>query len=199
MPPHDAREKLRLTDGHLRVGQESVEEIFNNQEVRLFLHRLFLLSGLFGCLDLQGAWTLSVLPKTNGGRWFTLNIGSHEVAFSTRKPVQRKFSHFIVLDRLILDYPDTINWISNREGSVREAHYVAAERAVIVSFQEDFADAEKFFSLAGVRRALVAYWFDALADLRQRNAKSVFARYHSYNAVAKLLEYKRATENILSN
>src|SRR5260370_42463827 len=39
-------------------------------------------------LDIQGAWTLSVLPRTNGGRWFTVNISPHEVAFSTRKSIE---------------------------------------------------------------------------------------------------------------
>ena len=46
----------------------------------------------------------------------------------------------------------------------------------------------------GVRRALIAYWSEALADLRERQANSVFARYHSYDAVAALLEYKREAD-----
>jgi len=162
----------------------------------LYLYKLFQLSGLFGNLDIQGAWTLSLLPKTKGGRWFTLNIGPHEVAFSTRKPDNGKFTHYLILDRLILDYPDTIIWIGLRGGEVEEAHYASAERAVIVSFQEDFANAEKVFNLPGVRRALIAYWSEALADLRERQASSVFARYHSYDAVSALLEYKRAADEV---
>jgi hypothetical protein len=121
-----------------------------------------------------------LLPKTKGGRWFTLNIGPHEVAFSTRKSDDGKFTHFLILDRLILDYPDTIIWIGLRAGEVEEAHYASAERAVVIRFQEDFANAEKVFSLPGVRRALIAYWSEALADLRERQANSVYARYHSY-------------------
>jgi hypothetical protein len=46
------------------------------------------------------------------------------------------------------------------------------------------------FNLPGVRRALIAYWSEALADLRERQASSVYARNHSYNAVSALLEYK---------
>ncbi len=167
-----------------------------NPEVRLYLFKLFQLSGLFGNLDIQGAWTLSLLPKTKGGRWFTLNIGPHEVAFSTRKPDDDKFEHYIVLDRLILDYPETIIWIGLRDGEVREAHYASAEHAVTISFWDDFANAEKFFSLPGVRRALVAYWLEALADLRERQASSVYARYHSYDAVSELLEYKQAFDKV---
>lgn len=197
LPPHEARERLRLTDTELRVDYEKTEKIFNSRDVRLFLFKLFQFAGLFGSLDIQGAWTLSVLPKTNGGRWFTLNIGPHEVAFSTQKAVDGKFTHHIVLDRLILEYPETIIWIGRHDGEVHAAGYVSAERAVLVSFRGDFADAERFFGLHGVRRALIAYWFEALADLRQRNAKSVYARYHSYDAVSQLLEYKRVYDKNL--
>jgi hypothetical protein len=76
------------------------------------------------------------------------------------------------------------------------AEYVAAERAVVVNFTESFANAERLFALPGVRRALIAYWAEALADLRQRKAKSVYARYHSYDAVSKLMEYKRANDAV---
>jgi hypothetical protein len=164
--------------------------------VKLYLFRLFELSGLFGNVDIQGAWTLTLLPKTKGGRWFTLNIGSHEVAFSTKSATEGNVQHFIVLDRLILEYPDTVIWIGNRDGSVDVAEYVAAERAVVVNFNESFANAERFFALPGVRRALIAYWAEALADLRQRKAKSVYARHHSYDAVSKLMEYKRANDAV---
>jgi hypothetical protein len=195
-PPHEAREKLQSTSVSLRVGHEKTDDLFANRSVWLFLFRLFQLSGLFGNLDIQGSWTLSVLPKTKGGRWFTVNIGPHEVAFSARKSVAGKFTHFLVLDRLILEYPETIIWIGKREGVVQDAEYVGADRAVVISFDEDFANAEKLFGLPGVRRALIAYWAEALADLRQRDAKSVFARYHSYDAVSQLLKYNRATQNV---
>ena len=62
-----------------------------------------------------------------------------------------------------------------------------------------FAKAERFFDRPGVRRALVACWADALADLRERNAKSMYARYHSYDAVSQLLEYKRERDRVLMN
>jgi hypothetical protein len=196
VPPHEARKRLRETDHALRIDHERTEQLFANRDVRLYLYKLFQLSGLFGNLDVQGAWTLSVLPKTKGGRWFTLNIGPHEVAFSIRKPEGGKFTHYLVLDRLILDYPDTVIWIGLRGGEVEQAQYVSAERAVVIHFQEDFANAEKIFNLPGVRRALIAYWSEALADLRERQASSVYARYHSYDAVSALLEYKRAAEKV---
>jgi hypothetical protein len=196
VPPHEAREKLQSTNDSLRVGHERTDELFSDRSVRLFLFKLFELSGLFGNLDIQGAWTLSVLPKTKGGRWFTVNIGPHEVAFSARKSIEGKFTHYLVLDRLILEYPETIIWIGKREGAVQDAEYVGADRAVLINFDEDFANAEKLFGLPGIRRALIAYWAEALADLRQRDARSVYARYHSYDAVSQLLKYKRATQNV---
>jgi len=196
VPPHEARARLRLTAVALRVDHEKTDKIFRNRNLGLYLFKLFQLSGLYGSLDIQGAWTLSLLPRTNGGRWFTLNIGPHEVAFSTLKPINEKFEHYLILDRLILDYPETIIWIGKREGEVRDATYASAKRAVTISFREDFASAERIFGLPGVRRALIAYWAEALADLRERNTMSVYARYHSYDAVSELIEYKRATEEI---
>src|SRR5882724_7884382 len=169
VPPHEARTILRQTDVALRVDHEKTDKIFKNRNLGLYLFKLFQLSGLYGSLDIQGAWTLSLLPKTKGGRWFTLNIGPHEVAFSTLKP---------------------------NDGEVQEATYASADRAVIISFREDFANAERIFGLPGVRRALFAYWAEALADLRERKTNSVYARYHSYDAVSELIEYKRATENM---
>ena len=199
VPPHDARERLRLTDPALRVGRERTEQIFKYPDLELFLYKLFQLSGLFGNLDIQGAWTPNILPRTAGGRWFTLNIGPHEVAFSGRKAVDNKYWHYLILDRLILDYPDTIMWIGRHDGEAYEAPYqTARERALTINFLADFAEAEKVFNLPGVRRALGAYWSESLADLRERNVKSVFARYHSYDAVSELLEYKRARENVFS-
>ncbi len=196
VPPHEARIRLRQTDVALRVDREKTNELFKNRDLGLYLFKLFQLSGLYGSLDIQGAWTLSLLPKTNGGRWFTINIGTHEVSFSSFKPVDSRFEHYLVLDRLILDYPETIIWIGRHDGAVREANYSSADRAVIVSFWSDFAGAERMFGLPGIRRALVAYWGEALADLRQRNARSVYARYHSYDAVSELIEYRHATERV---
>jgi hypothetical protein len=40
-----------------------------------------------------------------------LNICSHEVAFGTKNATEGKVRHIIVLDRLILEYPETIIWI----------------------------------------------------------------------------------------
>lgn len=58
-------------------------------------------------------------------------------------------------------------WLGQRAGDVQSADYKAAERPVSASSDEAFAKAERIFALDGVRRAMVAYWADALADLRE--------------------------------
>ncbi|MHC2670253.1 hypothetical protein ACVI1J_002416 [Bradyrhizobium diazoefficiens] len=67
--PHEARKELRRISAPLRVDSERTDQLFHNPDVILFLFNLFQLSGLYGNLDMQGSWTLSVLPQTNGGRW----------------------------------------------------------------------------------------------------------------------------------
>lgn len=178
MPANEARRQLRLTKAALRVDHHKTNQAFQNQDLLLYLFRLFQLSGLFAHLDVQGAWTLSLSTSTMGGRWFTVNIGTHEVAFATLPAKDERVGHCLVVDRLLLDYPETIIWIGNHAGEVHTAEYSGAERAVSIFFEESFAGAEQVFKLPGVRRAL-AYWFEKLADLRERQAKSSFARYHS--------------------
>jgi hypothetical protein len=171
----------------------------DNPQLRHFLFELFQCSGMFGNLDLQGkAWTLKLLSSDVGGgvgrTWFTLNIGTHAFAYTERKTVGDKFTHCMSLDRLIVDYPETIIWVGKHDGEVREALYRTAERAVEIIFDADFATAAKIFKLPGLRRALVAYWSATLADMRERGAQSVYARHHCPDTVEELLAYKRATE-----
>lgn len=191
--PHEARMQMRSVDNMLRVGHDTTLRIFKDRDLILYLYRLFNLSGLFGDLDIQGAWTLRLLTRTLGGTWFTLNIGSHGVAFSMRR---KRKQHYLSVDCLIRDYRETVSWIRKRGGAIYDLPYSAAEHAVQINFDGGFADAKKIFTLPGIRRALVAYWSDALADLRERSVKSPYARYHSYDAVAELLRYKYADDNV---
>jgi hypothetical protein len=194
VPAYSARKELRRTDPALRIDHEQTQKLFKNLELKLYLYHLFELTGLFGSLDIQEAWTLRLFPSTLGGRWFTLNIGRHEVAFSPLWEENAAYEHCLVLDRLILEYPETVIWIGRRKGAVDEAQYKDAERAVIVRFWSDFAEAEKLFKQPGVRRATVAYWLDSLARLRESKGRSPNARYHQYDAVAELLKHKRAVD-----
>jgi hypothetical protein len=197
VPPHEARTELRRVDNVLRVGHNLTQEVFGNRDLLLYLFRLFQVSGLFGNLDIQGAWTLKLSPKTWGSSlWFALNIGSHAVAFCKRHKKNETMTHYLSVDRLIEDYRETVRWIRKHNGEIHESPYFTAEHAVQINFDAPFADAEKIFRLPGMRRALVAYWSDALADLRERSMKSSYARYHSYDAVAELLHYNYAVENV---
>ena len=68
----------------------------------------------------------------------------------------------------------------------------STERAKELLIEATFEDAERFLLLPGVRRALVAYWQDVLSAMRQNSSKSLFARFHNYDAVQALVDYKRA-------
>lgn len=50
VPPHEARKRLRNTDAALRVDNEKPKRLFENEDVKLYLFRLFQLSGLFAHL-----------------------------------------------------------------------------------------------------------------------------------------------------
>ena len=125
-----------------------------------------------------------------------LNIGGHAFAFSERAAIDGKFRHYLSVDRLILDYQKTKRWVKKHNGGFMDRPYAGAKREVQIYFDVDFAGAEGILEQPGVRRALVAYWFDRLADLRQRNARSKYWRHHSYDAVSDLMEFRHAMENI---
>lgn len=171
------------------VRADEIDRMFQDRALALYLERLFRFSGLASWLHMQGAWTLRLFPSTAGGRYFTLNIGGHEVAWS---PIPRRDEpgrHAIVVDRLIEDFDEVRDWLTDHDGGVREAVYKSSYgRAVILDFAGDFATAEHVFALPGVRRALIAYWSEALVDLHERAATSVFGRFHDYNAVAEIVK-----------
>jgi len=55
------------------------------------------------------------------------------------------------------------------------------------------------FQLDGVRRALLAYWSEALTGLRERGSLSLYARHHNYNAVAKIVDSLRHEEKFFAD
>lgn len=184
-----ASERLAATESALLVKKPVVDRLFQDQDLAAYLVRLYSVSGLMNWIDAQGAWTMVLFPKTSGGRYYTINIGPHEVAFSSlphgasEAPV-----HGIVLDRLIYDFPDVRRWIAHHRGGFQDDHYASAlPRSALLSFKGTFRDAGEFLGLDGVRRALVAYWGEGLTDLKERGVSSVYARFHNWNAVAELL------------
>jgi hypothetical protein len=124
---------VRKTVGYARYANEealaSVYRILNP------LLNYFYFTGLMNWLDIQGAWTFVLFPGTNGGRYFTINIGPHEVAFSTLKRKSTESIHMILMDKLILDFKDVKNWVKKYKGNIEEEAYdKALPRSVAISF-----------------------------------------------------------------
>ncbi len=182
-----ASEQLQKIDPILILGKPKVDRLFQDEIFAEFILKLFSFTGLTHWLDQQGAWTFVLFPATNGGRYFTINIGPHEVAFSTLPKKTAPAVHMILMDKLILDFEEVGHWLQNHAGSVSENSYASAlPRSAIVHFEGSFNDVIEFLQLAGVRRALIAYWSEALIELKERNSLSTFSRFHNWNAVAEI-------------
>ncbi len=180
--------KLNELDPVLIVKKPKIDRMFQDEEFATFIKRVFEFTGLLNWLDIQGAWVFVLFPSTSGGRYFTINIGTHEVAYSTLPMAHNGLPrHVIVMDRLIYDFPDVHKWLKNREGLFYEDVYkTALSRAVCVRFSATFEDALRFFQLDGVRRALIAYWHEALIGLKERGSGSMFSKHHNWNAIAEI-------------
>lgn len=86
--PVKASKHLELIDKSLVLKKPKIDRIFQDEEFSCFLATLFRYTTILNWLDYQGAWTFCLFPKTNGGRYYTINIGPHEVAFATRQKMQ---------------------------------------------------------------------------------------------------------------
>ena len=163
-----------------------------DHDLRNYLSALFRASGLENFYDIQGSWTLSHYPSTMGGRYLTLNIDRHEVAFSTLPGAGEEPMHVLALDALAEDYEEAMAWLRLRGGQVEDAPYESAkEGAILVGWTGPLADAIGVFDQPGVRRALVAYWYDTLLPMPDQGRRSPHARHHDYNAVAELFAHMR--------
>lgn len=161
--------------------------MFQDEEFARFLARLFAFTGILNWIDIQGAWTFTLFPKTAGGRYYTISIGRHEVAYASAGPAGEHCWHSIVMDRLIRDFAGVRKWLSKRHGHLRKDVYATAlPRSVSATFQGSFDHALEFLTLDGVRRALLAYWSEGLLLLKERGVGSAYSRYHNWNAVAAL-------------
>ncbi len=169
------------------VRKPKIDRMFHDEEFRDYLVKLFSFAGLMNWLDIQGAWTFSLYPSTSGGRYYTLNIGPHEVAFSTLAKNKSNPIHMILIDKLILDYLDVVKWVYQHNGDLELDHYATAlPRSCGISFEGSFDNAIEFLRKDGVRRALIAYWNEALIGLKERNEVSNYSRHHNWNAIAEL-------------
>ncbi|MFC3243976.1 GIY-YIG nuclease family protein [Gordonia humi] len=70
-----------------------LERCFYDPRLAAYLDTLYQYAGLPNFVDDQGAWTLTLFTTTSGGRYFTVNIGSHEVAFSSTPRRGEKWTH----------------------------------------------------------------------------------------------------------
>ncbi len=175
-------------DPKLIVKRPVIDRMFQDEDFAAYVLRLFAFTGLLQWIDIQGAWTFVLFPATAGGRYYTINIGRHEVAYTTlpRGPGGKPL-HAVVMDRLIYDFPKVVRWVERRDGSMRDDPYSSGlPRAVSIDFLGDFAEAHEFLRLDGVRRALIAYWAEALIGISERGVGSTFSRFHNWNAVAEI-------------
>lgn len=179
-------QRLALIEPDLLVAKPKVDRMFQDEVFVQYLIDLFKLSGLMNWLDCQEAWTLSIFTSTGKGRFFTINIGLHEVAFSTYKMEYQ--DNMIFMDSLIANYDETVKWLEAHNGGFAKGHYKSAlEGSLSVYFEGDFGTCHTFLKLPGVRRAVVAYWTEALLMLQEKNSRSINSRHHNYNAVAEIV------------
>lgn len=182
-----ASEHLQKIDSAQILGKPKVDRLFQDEVFAAFILKLFSFTGLTHWLDQQGAWTFVLFPSTNRGRYFTINIGPHEVAFSTLPRKMAPAVHMILMDKLILDFEEVGHWLRNHSGGISENAYASAlPRSASIHFEGTFNDVNEFFRLDGVRRALIAYWSEALIGLKERDSLSAFSRFHNWNAVAEI-------------
>jgi hypothetical protein len=185
----EASVKLKLIDPDLLINKPKVDRLFQDQEFSNYLLNFFSFTGLMNWLDIQGAWTFSLFPSTGWGRYFTVNIGRHEVAFSTLplSPAEKMSAHMILMDDLIFDFKDVVRWVKKNDGTMKRNVYKSAlPRSTSVAFLGTFEDSIEFLKLDGVRRALIAYWSDSLIRMKEKGSQSMFAKSHNWNAIAEI-------------
>ena len=185
--PVKAARELDLIDESLVIKKPKIDRMFQDAEFSAFLAKLFRFTAILNWIDLQGAWTFSLFPGTGRGRYYTLNIGPHEVAFATLSSKSLTSVHMIHMDRLVHDFKEVRPWVKKRKGNLEDDNYASGlYRSTSVFFEGDFDDALEFLSLAGVRRALIAYWTEALIGLQEKGRLSTYSKFHNWNAVAEL-------------
>ncbi|MGW5524096.1 GIY-YIG nuclease family protein [Gordonia sp. NPDC003950] len=185
----EACKLIRQTPNHVELtAYPKLERCFFDPRLAEYLDKLYGLPGMSNFIDDQGAWTLSLFTGTAGGRFFTVNIGPHEVAYSsTPRRGEVVHENFLMVDRLILDFPEVRKWVRKHGGSVSNVHYESQrDRATGITFHGTFADALELLALPGVRRSLIAYWTEGLLEMRENGKESRYRSSHQWNAVAEL-------------
>lgn len=93
----------------------------------------------------------------------------------------------IHMDQMVWDFSEVNQWLRDHQGVIENNSYIRGlYRSASVFFYDDFVAANEFLTLKGVRRAIIAYWTEALMELQEKNIASVYERYHHWNAIAEL-------------
>ena len=148
-------------------------------------------------MDQQEAWTFSLYPSTSGGRYFTLNIGKHEVAYSQavydKNKTQVGTYHMIFVDKLVGRDRSFKKYLRSKTGRISWFnHYISAlPHGRSVLFYGKFDDVIGIFDQPTLRRGMAAYWYDALLGLRDRGSRSLFAKSHNHSAVTHIMDQLR--------
>ncbi|WP_180957615.1 GIY-YIG nuclease family protein [Neptunicoccus cionae] len=189
--PKQARDALSQIPASELLAPLPITNLNLEPDFVAYLIALFKNSGIENFRDIQESWTFSLFPKTDGGRFFTLNIDKHEVAFS--RPITSEASlvhHEIVVDHMVLKDWRLKNWVKERGGFIESTKYVSSwGNSSTLVFQSTFDHARTLFELPGFRRALIAYWYEALLRMQDRGTRSFFAKNHNYNAVSEIFRH----------
>lgn len=97
-----------------------------------------------------------------------------------------KIIHKPKIDRMFQD-DDFLNYITELfifSGLINWLNFQGGWTFVL--FPGTFDIVRQFLKLEGVRRGLIAYWSEALIRLKEKEQMSVYARFHNWNAVARI-------------
>jgi len=185
--PVSASKRLELIDETQVLKKPKIDRMFQDSEFSAFLGKFFRFTTILNWLELQGAWTFSLFPSTGGGRFYTINIGPHEVAFATISSSEIRSVHMIHMDRLVHELDEVKAWVNSKNGWFSDDSYNNnLYRSTSVFFEGDFNTALEFLGLPGVRRAIIAYWTEALVELQEKGSLSTYSKHHNWNAVAEI-------------
>lgn len=202
------QELFKISTAEARIALSSIPQADLNRPTPInklnlqpdfmsFLLALFRNSGLENFRDLKESWTFSLFPSTGGGRFFTLNIDRHEVALS-RIPQKgdTEIWHAITVDEMAADDPQVRDWVFKNGGDFYETVYPSNwGNSVTVEFCATFDDSLTLFAITPFRRALIAYWYEALLRMQERQTRSLHARHHNYDATSEIFRHLRETKD----
>lgn len=196
----EVRDALTAIPAIDSIDSLAVSRMIENEALMQYFHALFKVTGLENFFGAQEAWTFSLYPSTNNKeRYFTLNIDNHEVAFSGLSKGETVPFHCLVMDKLVKQDKAVCSWLQRQSGQFFDPPYKNAfPRSVLVRFEADLESACDLLRMGTVRRALLAYWYDYLLAKTDRGSRSIFARFHNYNAVSEIFRDMRERERFYS-